>query len=87
MIPHFLDLWFSSFLSLLLIFSFSLLFVLRKENSERMIDGLVGEIAREGLINLALKLNNEGDATSVSRYDLPLKYRGPVKISSAVSIY
>ncbi|KAJ6969054.1 hypothetical protein NC653_036886 [Populus alba x Populus x berolinensis] len=28
-----------------------------------MIDGLVGEIAREGLVNLALKLNNEGDAT------------------------
>lgn len=37
--------------------------MLRKEYSERMIDGLVGEIAREGLVNLALKLNNEGDAT------------------------
>lgn len=47
-------------------------------------DGLVGEIAREGLVNLALKLNNVGDATSVSRYDLPLKYE--VKISSVISI-
>jgi hypothetical protein len=68
-----------------LIFSFSLLFVLRKENSERMIGGLVGEIAREGLVNLASNFTMKA-MPSVSRYDLPLKYRGPVKTSSVISI-
>jgi len=48
-------------------------------------DGLVGEIAREGLVNLASNFTMKA-MPSVSRYDLPLKYRGPVKISSVRSI-
>ncbi|KAL9374472.1 hypothetical protein Peur_034092 [Populus x canadensis] len=47
-----------------------------------MMDGLVGEIAREGLVNLASNFTMKA-MPSVSRYDLPLKYRGPVKISSS----
>jgi hypothetical protein len=50
-----------------------------------MMGGLVGEIAREGLVNLASNFTMKA-MPSVSRYDLPLKYRGPVKTSSVISI-